>query len=882
VEAWKEAKKEFVSAYKVFQEASAVWENFSGRSDMKPHLILKEGARLEYDQAGECHTWHCPENDMTYLLYDSARDTAASAFKVYSGDSGWNVQQPLPKWNSKTKSFDDEDVWFNPRDNSYYFLDYSRKTFIYNPKLPEPIWVPYRNVRASFIEMHPSACFDDISEMIEHVVGIKRREFYITEETRTSVKGINLEHFEPVTESRGKYRVAKLRLKCSNHENWLAGDTFDENGEILHTNTNGMLGRGRKKRYKANDDMQRNDSGRNDASKMWSDTMYELNTVRDGSKLPATFESIRFLGIVSGYPNNIAVDFGSSGHDVSWENPCVVFRESLFIYCNTVPGSSKCEIIVVPRRALHEGTTMEDMQTNTIITNPTGIFARNVERYWGHRPGTHDLCVESANIALRDPISHSFVARSVPDMRNLFSKRVKVFHDWLHSPQNWYWDDVRKGFSVFAFTPDMVWVNNRLVQQLAVYHVDMFYSKDGNESEFAKLLTRYLKDRHYLAACWMTLEGSVGYKFPTELRTEMNHIEYTRTGCPETVCEKVRNHYSRLMKHMPSSKHYDSFVKYYKAVTNRMSSPNITGPPQNVDLPQNAHDVKSIFANREVDTRRLFWRLFKAKFGHTYYDFLTDANFRAQVISKSPEPLGPDCCGVYAEPAEGKLFIEKWDAELSSAEKEGRTASSFQEFFSQYQFKMKPPKKIIVNEAVERDFPPLYAGFGQLSDEDREHWYWEQASVKFTGSHIQHAPVPIIVPVNNNDVHPGIDNTPGDEHGSPNQMHATEHHGGQPSHQAEIHGGQIHQHTVTLEDLKEWRRIWNDVLFQHRSLTNAELYEIHRDWDDVLNHHHSLTLEEIDEMQRIWGDVMSQQHSAMTHEDWMDWMRKSSNTSNQH
>ncbi len=50
VNVWEEAKQGYVSAYKKFQEASAVWESFSDSAVVKTHLNLSEGARHEYDE----------------------------------------------------------------------------------------------------------------------------------------------------------------------------------------------------------------------------------------------------------------------------------------------------------------------------------------------------------------------------------------------------------------------------------------------------------------------------------------------------------------------------------------------------------------------------------------------------------------------------------------------------------------------------------------------------------------------------------------------------------------------------------------------------------------------------------------------------------------
>jgi hypothetical protein len=738
VEAWQSARKEFVHAYKEFEEASAVWKSVSSLPETKPHLDLKEGTHLEYDKDKECYFWHCPDNNRIYSLRETDKESRGSLAQVYNGDSGWSVQETLPKWDSVTRSFDNNDVWFNPKDLSYYYLDYSRCTWIFSTSESQlsPSWRIYKPfaVNTSYIELHPSATFDQISDMIERLMGMKRRDFYITENPRTDINGINLEEYTAVDEENPIFKVAKIRIKCTNSDNWSMSNSYNEQGDVIYENTNGGGWKGRRRRHKAKDDWEKPKHSDSGALHTWSDVMYELNTVKEGSKLPCTFEAIRYLGILAGYPNSIAVDFGSSGHSASWENPCVVFRESLFVYCNTGPGPTKGEILVIPRKALYEGTTIMDLQADSIVTNPTGIFARNVERYWGHRPGSTDLSVETVFIALRDPEQDAIVLRKVPNMRKLFQSRVKVFHDWIHSPQNWFWDDERKGFSVFAFTPDMVWVNNHLVQQLAVYHVDMFYGINGKDPEFAKFLPRYLGDRKYLAACWMTVEGTPKYKFPRELRTRMNHAQFQVDGVPFSICEEVKTHYANLMKHLPESRQYDAFVKYYKNVSNHLLHPNaVVLPPEEAgQLPTSKQDIKNKFAIREIETRRLFWRLFKAKFGHSYYEFLTDANIRSGILSASPEPLGPDGCGQYATPNEGSEFLKKWEEQRKDRSDFDRFL--FGEFFRNYAFSFtytRKESKDVVNEA--KEFPSPYDGFAELSDDDREKWYWEQASVKLTG-----------------------------------------------------------------------------------------------------------------------------------------------------
>ena len=141
-------------------------------------------------------------------------------------------------------------------------------------------------------------------------------------------------------------------------------------------------------------------------------------------------------------------------------------------------------------------------------------------------------------------------------MKKLFGTRVQVFHNWIHSPRNWYWDDVRKGFTVFAFTPDLVHVNregnnSRLVQQLVEYHVEKIYDAD-----FYKALLAYLRDRKSVSTHWMDLQGMTKNKMTKELRAKINEESNRDMGYNESTRREVKAWSSELMKSMTGMKHW--------------------------------------------------------------------------------------------------------------------------------------------------------------------------------------------------------------------------------------------------------------------------------------------------------------------------------------
>ena len=431
--------------------------------------------------------------------------------------------------------------------------------------------------------------------------------------------------------------------------------------------------------------------------------------------------------------------------------------------------------MIIPRKPLHILSTHvsveEAIASGHIITNPTGVFAQNVERYWGCRPD-HDLIKERDGYdpkrtrlavpmktvrVVADESQNLKSIMSVPDMRKFFSERVSVLHEWMHSPRNWYWDKDLGEYVVFAFAPDMVQVHREkriscLVQEMVEYRVGRFFTEG-----FYSALVAYLKTRTKLSDRWMEMMGRTEHKIPADLRKKVDNPAYKTAGYPFSVCKDVKEWTDRITACIKKDEHFDDYEKYYKRLGGYVMDPYNNTPIPQVQLPENETHVIRIMGDRQIGIRRRSWKLFRQKFGCSYHTFLTDLERRKQILSVSPEPLGPyakieevrvstsedaspeviDEKVKDAKDKEGKKFIDAWVGILAS-----NPSTTFKDFFNGYAF-LDPASESdgSINWLKSDEFPMRFHEFDDILDTNDmddpllEDWYWEQASVRLARHH---------------------------------------------------------------------------------------------------------------------------------------------------
>jgi hypothetical protein len=338
------------------------------------------------------------------------------------------------------------------------------------------------------------------------------------------------------------------------------------------------------------------------------------------------------------------------------------------------------------------------------------------------------------------------------------------------------------------------------------------------------------------------------------LRAQINQESNRGTGYNESTRRKVDEWSSKLMKSMEGMKNYDSFVKYYKRVSTYLDKPNTIPPPKDANFPTTSREAIKTLADHQVGTRRLFWKLFKEKYGFDYYVFLTDSQKRAHVLSISPEPLGPNCYG-HPELDEGNKFIIAWYEELKT-----ENARSFADFFSTYNFPSAvkaqdtfngvsltavgtqvttvpgdmtdggsqgavtgndhtiptdtnatesvvastpgtangaPPSVMTTTDA----FPQPHGVF--KNNDELENWYWDQASIRIIGQHDHHGDSSIVVyPV------------PNSENADPSLLDGTHVPSDNGSNFHEHGGHQVDDypdmHTIPAAEQSVWDHQWQD------------------------------------------------------------------------
>ena len=693
-------------------------------SDTPPPVDLGYPIRLLRDPDARRLEWRCPQNDQVYHLKEDHVAEATLLAQVQGLGVQWTRQQAMPA------SRDDPDTWFNPVDGSQCFLDYERAGWIM--KRGEDRWT---RKREAFLRYHAEVqalSMDVVAVSAERVFGFHRRDFAFQDTPVDDLIPTELRSGHDV------FTVYGMPILCANASQWGADDQdLDADGEAIARNTN--QGTARRRRYAANSDSDDDDDprGRRGASaRGWDDDIMDVITGKRAAKPPAPdtclkneYDHIRFLSVYSGEgPNGIACDFGSSGHDPAWEHPVILFRQSWLIQSpanalaqnqelrNGVPWS-------VPRLPFHRGLPLEALIHNPLVANPTGVHARNIERYWGYDPTGQAPKVHWSTIhcpdrtkPLRSHGRYPYVTKDVVDFRRLYQERASMFYHWIHDPRNWYWDHTTRRFCVFAYTPNMVFVQRdgaarHLVQQLAVYYVSQLYPGEAQDA-YRKQTREFLMLRNEALQAWTKAEKT--HPMDPALRARIDKEAASGVGFSPELLADTRKHFAAMLNRVASTR----CTPYYALVRAHFISPHGAafrdgGPPTPAALLRTLGD-------RQRVTRQLFWNLFEAKFGIPYHAFLTAPDARSQVLSRVPDFLGPS--GADLDSNAGTAFLAAWAA----AGPEASFTDFFSSLFSPQQGKPcfalhSPPDLQGIAFPLA---PPDPADPGTLED-----WYWAAADV---------------------------------------------------------------------------------------------------------------------------------------------------------
>lgn len=766
-----QARQEFARYEEELNTIQDLYNTLSS-NPMNQDLELKD-LQGEFTDSGRLSfTWKSSTNNVMYVLDLSGEGlNTMSMWHVFSGVSSWMIKGVFPVWNEATQTFNtdenfkSDDVWLDPRTMKYMFLDSFRRLHFFEKSSMR--WKQYERyqVQSIYMEVKSITPLDNLASQLSRITCINEGGFRLeilpnsSERSDSKTKystELTWTNFEPTGDSINMFeiRIATVRMDCRTPSEWKTYNALEARFVSLLEKNKNERSNDRNEFWK----VQQYKISHGDVENVggWHESMYMPESSGE-SHLPCDFDAHRYTTVCGGNPNDVAVDFGSSGHSPAWEHPIVVFRESYFV-CN-----SDGKIMVIPRKPLHHGSTHETVEealnSGHIITNPTGIFAQNVERYWGYRPdheaikaaeGYHSrrtrLAITTKKIRVKDP-EMGVIVKIVPDMKKLFGERVSVIHEWMHSPRNWYWDKDLGEFVVFAFAPDMVQVHRDgkipcLVQEMVEYRVGRFYT-----DEFRLSLLAFLRDRKLLSGRWMEMMGRGINKISKDLRDRVDNPEYKINGYPDALCREVKEWTDGIMKCISNDTKFDDYKKYYNRLGGYVMDPFNYTPVSHVRLPKNEIDLIRIMGERQIGIRRRFWKLFRQKFGCSYHTFLTDIDTRKKILSVSPEPLGPyaavfnidteDTASAKSEDRskEGKNFIELWVERLVS-----NPAASFKDFFDEFTFSdQKVDSDGSINGLKSDEFPLRFHEFDENSDTNDvddpvlEDWYWEQASVRLAG-----------------------------------------------------------------------------------------------------------------------------------------------------
>ena len=688
--------------------------------------LFDAGVKLVHNLEQGRYEWLCPQNSQMYHLKTELASEVTLSGQFERGAVRWLRVDNHPVWDAATESFGTAETWVVPGGSPpcHCYMDYDRVGWEF--RAPVLGWVrrltPFQS---HFAEVACDTTVDALWMHVEATHGLQHGQFRIT-----------AKHMEDLAqqEFRMKEGVCVLYIvpiQCAADNHWKGGaQETDGSGNLLERNTN-ERGKREDKRGDREDTRDRAESSKQG----WSRDVMDLITGRTvannnnvtGSVMRDEFDYIRFFFLYAGEPNGIAEDFGSGGHYCSWENPIIVFRESWFMLG---PDTGSEKLWAIPRVPFHFDITESQLIPPPLVANPTGVHCQNIERYWGYDMRGKNPALRMRLVSFRDasrpPISDGrfpLSTKSVPDMKNLLQQRTHMFYEWIHDPHNWYWDSVGKRFCVFAFSPDMVFVQRgsktHLVQQLSVYYVDQLYPGEAH-ADFVAAMKRYRDLRRVALAAWNAAEATV--PMPGDLRTrvdkEVKRLWETAPvpGKPPAfsprACTLVGAHFDGVVRHVERS----LAVQYYGFIRRHFQSPH--GAPPCLSLaPTTPGEAVRMLGQRQLTVRGLFWRLFQDKFGVPYHTFLTSQEVRTRVFARVPELMGPSH-DVSFKPDAGLKFLAAWASEPRETE------GAFADFFASY-----PDFKVYdMPWLAKGDFP--HAPPAAVDDPNAlEDWYWGEADV---------------------------------------------------------------------------------------------------------------------------------------------------------
>ena len=608
---------------------------------------------------GDGYEWLCPENGKRYTIDEKdLEDYTLDRFSTENYmTSGWKLAVDFPVYNDRTKNF----VYAgNMKDIWYCPLSLEHCFQDYNR-----IVYAYSTLRKKWypseskyaIQVNLMTKWKDAKMYIEDGVGISSNDFYVH-----NLLPNDMLNFVLLAGGPRDIRVCNVVITASKASAWKS--------DRLEKNQNAVSNRSTKGEWKRGVESGANGEAEQPEEQPTDSTEYLLPN-------GCSFEALRFLGIACGYPGFIAIDFGTNGEAESLfcEGPYTEFRQSFILYSGTP--------IVIQRKILHQHYCPFP---DRLTTNPLGLNSRNIEQYWGCNRRISEL---TCNVERKRIIE-------------LYGNRIRAFYRWIVNPRNWYWDKEFSRLYVFAFTPDMVKCKDKWVQQMAAYRVDLFINPT---QEYRNGYSSFLGERNKALEAWNDLEKKVQ---PTQ--------EVYDGGDAA-----LRKFYEARM----GQKNQEAFKKYYTNIAAyflNAGAPTFVQKRVTMALPEikSKEDVLKMMDEQQLATRRLFWRVFKDKFGQDYKEFLVNPTFRREVSKWSPEAFGPRLIYQATMP-DAEKFYEQWA--------EQKDAKEFADFFKGYPFTTSDG---LLHPFLWNDSRPSPTDQIPLHEEMYEDWYLSMAEISFT------------------------------------------------------------------------------------------------------------------------------------------------------
>ena len=684
--------------------------------------VFRADAELVHNHEQGRYEWRCPQNGQMYHLgTDLAREVTLSG-QFEKEAVRWLRVDAHPVWDAETESFGDAETWVVPGEvpQCHCYMDYDRAGWEFRD--PAQGWVrrlaPFQ---AHYAEVAFNTTMDGVCMHIETMHGLWHSQFHVA-----------AKHMDRLPQNEFLLKGALCVLyvvgvQCVGGSHWRATEQeTDDNGEALEENTNEHQERGEKRERDG------------ESKKGWSSDVMDLATGKSvannnaaGSVLRDNYDHLRLFFAYAGEPNGIAEDFGSGGHYPSWENPAIIFRESWFM---RGPYTHRDTVWAIPRLPFHFGIREEALHARPLVANPTGVHSCNIERYWGYDPVGKCPSMRTKSIPFRDRSQPAFdgkfplATKNVMDMKHLFTQRTHMFYEWIHDPHNWYWDGVDKRFCVFAFSPDMVFVERlgktHLVQQLSVYYVDQLFP-GATHADFVAEMKLFRNLRKETLPAWNAAE--VAAPMPPDLNYALDGamkqlwatapVPGESPAVPPELCRGVEKRFDDVLRHVERS----PAIKYYGFIRRHFQNPHGV-PPSNPlggddPAPGTAKEAVRMLGQRQMSVRRLFWRLFRDKFGVPYHTFLTSPEDRARVFARVPELMGP-AGRVSFKNNTGSQFLATWAAEPREAD------GAFADFFASYPDFRVYDQPSLAGCEFPHDPPAAPDDPNALED-----WYWGNADV---------------------------------------------------------------------------------------------------------------------------------------------------------